>query len=101
MEVADGLGGRHERGGFPADELGVNFVRRLVQMHPPRRLGRGMKLALRASRGDLTDLSFMKSRSSVLRADSRLIVLLMVTRMVCPGFTSIAIMVLRSKRGEV
>src|SRR5262245_56083150 len=55
-------------------------------MTPPRRLGRSLKLALRAAIGLAIDLSCMKSRSSVLRAASRVMVFLMVTLTVPPGF---------------
>src|SRR5439155_9427735 len=72
---------------------------RLVQMHPPRRLGSSSKFALRFSIGLAIDLSFMNSRSSVLRAESRLIFLLTVTRTVAPGLRSRAMKILRCKRG--
>src|SRR5437773_1586622 len=60
-------------------------------MHPPRRLGRSLKRLLRTSMGLVTALSIMNSRSMVLRADWRLMLLLIVTRTFPPGLISLAI----------
>src|SRR5437773_11596975 len=60
-------------------------------MHPPRRLGRSLKRLLRTSMGLVTALSIMNSRSMVLRADWRLMLLLIVTRTFPPGLMSLAI----------
>src|SRR5688572_5227496 len=66
----------------PLIRSGWTLFGRFVQMHPPRRLGSSLKLRLRTAMGSLTARSFMNSRSSVLRAASRLIVLLIVIRTV-------------------
>src|SRR5207249_12186035 len=71
---------------------GCTLLGRLVQMHPPRRLGSSLKLALRVSIGLLIDLSLRNSRSSVFFAESRFTCLLMVTRTVWPGLRSMAIL---------
>src|SRR5688572_21557801 len=75
----------------PRSSLGKTLFGRLVQICPPRRLGSSLKLALRRSIGVRTALSCMNRRVKVLRAPSRLIDLLMVTRTVCPLFRSNAI----------
>src|SRR6187200_29921 len=68
----------------PLLRLGWTLFGRLVQMHPPRRLGSSWKFALRSSMGPLTALSVRNSRSIVLRAASRVMFLLTVTRTVWP-----------------
>src|SRR4029079_19517926 len=75
----------------PLISSGCTLFGRLVQMHPPRRLGSSMKFALRVAMGLATALSWRNSRSRVLRAESRLMFLLTVTRIVCPGLSSNAI----------
>src|ERR1700748_3457660 len=85
----------------PRVRLGWSLFGRLVQIWPPRRLGNSMKLAARLSRGFLTDLSCMNSRSIVLRAEARLIVLLIVIRTVWPGFMFSGIAVSGRKEREV
>src|SRR5687768_8537912 len=79
----------------PRSRLGWTLLGRLVQITPPRRLGISLKLRLRRSMGPVMALSCMKSRSIVLRAASRLIVFLMVTRTVLPGFACNAMSMLR------
>src|SRR5437763_691439 len=73
----------------PRSTLAWTLFGRLVQIHPPRRLGSGMKLALRSSIGIATARSSMNRRRRVLRAPSRVTVFLIVTRSDCPGFASI------------
>src|SRR5688572_242116 len=76
----------------PLSSSGWTLLTRFVQIVPPRRLGRGMKFLARASSGARTALSFMNSRSIVLRAASRVMLLLTVTRTVWPGLRSIAML---------
>ena len=57
-------------------------------------------MALRSSKGLATALSLRKMRSRVLRALSRLMNLVMVTRRVCPDFASMAMVVLSRKEGR-
>src|SRR5688572_802286 len=76
----------------PLSSSGWTLLTRFVQIVPPRRLGKGMKFFARASRGARTALSFMNSRSIVLRAASRVMLLLTVTRTVWPGLRSIAML---------
>src|SRR3954454_978049 len=59
----------------PLLSSGWTLLTRFVQIVPPRRLGSGMKFAARASNGVRMALSFMNSRSIVLRAASRVIIL--------------------------
>src|SRR5688572_21371329 len=76
----------------PLSSSGWTLLTRFVQIVPPRRLGNGMKFLARASNGARTALSFMNSRSIVLRAASRVMLLLTVTRTVWPGLRSIAML---------
>src|SRR3954470_4933180 len=86
----------------PGISSGWTLLGRLVQIWPPRRLGSSLKFLLRAWIGPRTALSRMNSRSKVLRAASRLIVLLMVTRTVAPGLRSRAMgLSPKSKGGRV
>src|SRR3954469_18962075 len=85
----------------PRARVGGTLFGRLVQTAPPRRLASGTKLRLRSSIGLLIALSFMNSRSSVLRADSRVVVLLMVTRTVLPGLRSMGMVVPRVFPGVI
>src|SRR5688572_22337817 len=84
----------------PRSSLGKTLFGRLVQICPPRRFGSSLKLALRRSIGARTALPCMNRRVRVLRAPSRLIDLLMVTRTVCPLFNSDAMRV-SDKEGGV
>src|SRR3954449_10530211 len=86
----------------PLLRAGWSLLGRLVQIWPPRRLGISLKFLLRTAMGPATALSIMNSRSRVLRAVSRVMFLLIVTRTVPPGLTSMAmVMDLTKNRGVI
>src|SRR3954451_14627631 len=85
----------------PGLSSGWTLLGRLVQICPPRRLGSSLKFLLRASIGPRTALSRMNRRSKVLRAASRLIVLLIVTRTVAPDLRSRAMSLSPKSKGSI